>query len=363
MSGSIQTIMWLLLVLTSFFIGPSLCCIQCDSKGKKAMEQFQKFIKAQVNENIDGFVTIKEFTKFSEREIVNYLREAVVMLDHYAISEIASEYKKCVDLIKESDFTAIKRLQTVGIHFQRLRDSVMNIVQESNNRRCPNKQGANSCGLMVQTYVRCDTCRNEKIICAGGLPRNQEYFNKCNCVCIDEKCTDLKTGHKCSPCRDQEIHISETIDCGVRNIEVTENEDLILDCSFPWHSRLEQPYKNTFVRLLAGMFPFAPLFDLESTVVEEPYLVVKRVKMIDEGMYMCSTTLKTDEPVSKIIYHVKVLKGPARTTGPTHLNELDITTPKLPFIKTRSFKIILVAGGIIILLSAGIWNHCLLRSN
>ncbi|KAM4048890.1 izumo sperm-egg fusion protein 1-like [Anomaloglossus baeobatrachus] len=323
------------------------------------MEQFKTFINSQINEDIDDFVTIKRFAKSAEREIIKYLEDEIVMLDHYAISEIASEYKKCVDLIHEMDFTAVQLMQTVGLHFQRLKETVRKIVQDSNNRRCPNKQGANSCGLMVQTYVHCDTCLDEKIICAGGLPVNQEYFDRCSCVCIDKKCTDLKTGHKCSPCRDQEIHISETIDCGERNIEVAEDEDLILDCSFPWHSLLGQPYKNNFVRLFSSVFPFSPFIELESKVIEEPYIEMKGVQKKDEGMYMCSTILQSDVPVSKIIYHVKVVKGPARTTErykprPTLPNELDITTPELPFIQTQSFKIILVAGGITILLIAGI---------
>ncbi|XP_077115486.1 izumo sperm-egg fusion protein 1-like isoform X1 [Ranitomeya variabilis] len=362
MSGFIQTKMWLFLLMTSFFIGPSLGCIECDRRGEKALEKFQIYINSQVNENIDEFVTIKRYAKSAERAVVQYLEDDVLMLDSIAISDIASEYKRCVDLIEESDFTGAQLLQTVGLHFHRLLEKVRNIVAESSIRRCPNKRGENSCGLLVQTYTRCDTCLKEKIICAGGNSENQEYFDRCTCLCFEKKCTDLKTGFFCSPCRNHEKHLSDTINCGERNIEVPEDEDLILDCKFKWHARLEESHKTKFTNLMPVRLPFPQLIELESKVIEEPYVEMKGVQMIDAGMYQCATTLVTDVPVSKIMYHVKVITGPGRTTRkfkprPTLPHMLDLTKPEPTFLKDmtadkKPLIIFLAVSFIIIILFA-----------
>ncbi|XP_073444048.1 uncharacterized protein [Dendrobates tinctorius] len=295
------------------------------------MEKFQIYINSQAYENID--VTMKRYARSAERAVVQYLEDNVQTLENFAISEIAFEYKKCVDLFENTDFTGAQLLQKVGLHFYQLLEKVWDIVEESNNRRCSNKHGANSCGLLVQTVTRCDTCLQERIICAGGHAENQEFFDRCSCLCIGNKCTDLKTGLWCSPCRNQEKYLSQTLDCGERNIEVPEYEDLILDCSFDWHARLEQSRKIKFVSLMPVSLPFPHLLELESRDIEEPYVELKGIQKIDEGMYKCSTILESGVPVSTITYHVTVITGSRRTTEkykprPTHPHVLDLTTPE-----------------------------------
>ncbi|XP_073445161.1 uncharacterized protein [Dendrobates tinctorius] len=217
--------------------------------------------------------------------------------DNFAISEIVSEYKRCVDLIEFSDFTGAQLLQTVGLHFHRLLQKVRKIVEEYNDSRCPNKHGANSCGLMIQSVTHCDTCLKENIICAGGHAENQE-----------------------------------------RNIEVPEDEDLILDCRFVWHTRLEQSRKLKFISVVPVSLPFPHLLELESRDIAEPYVEFKGIQKIDEGMYKCTTILESDVPVSTITYNVKVITGSGRTTEkykprPTLPHVLDLTMPQPTPIK------------------------------
>ncbi|XP_073445123.1 uncharacterized protein [Dendrobates tinctorius] len=197
---------------------------------------------------------------------------------------------------------------------------------------------ANSCGLMIQSVTHCDTCLKENIICAGGHAENQEFFDGCSCLCIGNKCTDLKTGLWCSPCRNQEKYLSQTLDCGERNIEVPEDEDLILDCRYDWHTRLEQSRKLKFVSVMPVSLPFPHLLELESRDIAEPYVEFKGVQKIDEGMYKCTTILESDVPVSTITYNVKVITGSGRTTEkykprPTLPHVLDLTMPQPTPIK------------------------------
>ncbi|XP_044132651.1 uncharacterized protein LOC122925219 [Bufo gargarizans] len=198
-----------------------------------AMEEFNTFIKSQVDDidSIEAYVNIKRFAKVTEKKVLDYLEDEVGILDKYAISEIASEYKKSVDVIQDIGFKEVQLLHIIGLHFQRLKEKLKVIVQDSKQRRCPNKQGADSCGLMVQTYTNCKTCSEEKVVCAGGPPKNQ----------------DLKTGRSCSPCKDHKSHLAETVNCGEINIKIPEYEELILDCTFEWYARLEETYNNVFI--------------------------------------------------------------------------------------------------------------------
>ncbi|XP_077137246.1 uncharacterized protein LOC143798879 [Ranitomeya variabilis] len=145
-----------------------------------------------------------------------------------------------------------------------------------------------------------------------------------------------------------------------------EDEDLILDCKFEWYARLEQSHKTKFTNLMPVSLPFPQLIELESKVIEEPYVEIKGAQMIDSGMYQCSTTLITDVPVSRITYHVKVITGSGRTTQkykprPTLPHVLDLTKPEPTFMKAittnkKYLTIFLAVGLFIIILIVVIWR-------
>ncbi|XP_040266929.1 izumo sperm-egg fusion protein 1-like [Bufo bufo] len=338
--NNLRLTMWLLLLVTSVFIGKSLCCIQCDSRGKMAMDKFNTFIKSQVDDidSIEAYVKIKRFAKVTEKKVLDYLEDEVGILDKYAISEIASEYKKSVDVILDIGFKEIQLLHIIGLQFQRLKEKLKVIVQDSNQRRCPNKQGADSCGLMVQTYTNCKTCAEEKVVCAGGPQKNQ----------------DLKTGRSCSPCKDHKSHLAETVNCGEINIKVPEFEELILDCSFEWYARLEDSYQNVFTLH----------HEHEPKITREPYLVIKGVLKGDSGRYTCTTILDSEVPVCKITYNVAVISGSEQAIEkyhprPTLPDVLDITAPESPLLEelrtsNAPLTAISVAGSVTIMLIAGI---------
>ncbi|XP_040271141.1 izumo sperm-egg fusion protein 1-like [Bufo bufo] len=321
-----------------------------------AMEEFNTFIKSQVDDidSIEAYVNIKRFAKVTEKKVLNYLEDEVGILDKYAISEIASEYKKSVDVIQDIDFKEIQLLHIIGLHFQRLKEKLKVIVQDSNQRRCPNKQGADSCGLMVQTYINCQTCAEEKVVCAGGPPKNQDYLERCSCLCTSNRCFDLKTGRSCSPCKDHKSHLAETVNCGEINIKIPEYEELILDCTFEWYARLEDTYNNVFT---------LPR-EHNPKITREPYLVIKGVQMGDSGRYTCTTILDSEVPVSKITYNVAVISESEQATKkyhprPTLPDVLDITAPEPPLLEelqnnNASLIAISVAGSVTIMLIAGI---------
>ncbi|KAM3936681.1 izumo sperm-egg fusion protein 1 [Leptodactylus fuscus] len=336
--------MWHLMLITSFFIGQSLCCIQCDPRGKEAMNEFKNLIRSQVDENPEAYSNIQRFAKAAQQELLDYLEDEVGMLDTYAITELVSEYKRSINVIKGTKFKEVQLLHIIALHFQTLKSKLKVIAQDSTNRKCPNKQGADSCGLMIQSFTNCKSCVEEKIVCAGGPPKNQEYFDKY-----------LKTGLFCFPCKDHKTHVAEAISCGERNIEVIEDDDLILDCNFGWHARLEQAYKNTFWK--HG--------HVEQRVTEDPYLEIKGIQMQDSGRYSCTTSLYSGVPVSSIVYHVTVLSGSQRATKkyqarPTLPDVLDVTARPLLEVLGKNNKvlpiIIAVAGAltVTIVLLAGI---------
>ncbi|XP_075694930.1 uncharacterized protein LOC142661425 isoform X1 [Rhinoderma darwinii] len=207
---------------------------------------------------------------------------------------------------------------------------------------------------MVQTYTNCKTCDEENVVCAGGHPKNQENMDRCSCVCTESGCSDLKTGLFCSPCKDQKAYIAETINCGQIFMQVTEDEDLYLDCNFMWHARLQEPYKNVFI--MPG--------ENEPKVTEDSFLRIIGVQMQESGVYQCTTMLQSGVPVSHLVYHVRVLSGSTRTTTvyqprPTLPDVLDITAPETVFQKTlkinsKVFIAISVPTIVTIMIIAGI---------
>ncbi|XP_056420747.1 izumo sperm-egg fusion protein 1-like isoform X3 [Hyla sarda] len=306
LSGCITTMMWLLPLITSILISESLCCITCDQRGKDAMETLTILIQSHLPEDLEAGNNITQIYEAAERKFLDYLGNEVGMMDTFAISTLVSEYQKSVDTINATEVEEelileelISEEQLIPIikhHFQDLMEKTEVIIQDLEKRKCPNKQGEDSCGLMVQTFIKCNTCAERKVVCAGGPPENQEYFDRSSCLCTQDKCVDLKTGLSCSPCVDLTSQLNKTLNCGVENIQVSENEDLILDCGQEWHAMLEGSYQYQFIEKT----------DTEPVVTNNFYLNIQGAQM-GVNNYTCTTILDSGIPVSTITYSVRVV--------------------------------------------------------
>ncbi|XP_069835233.1 izumo sperm-egg fusion protein 1-like isoform X3 [Dendropsophus ebraccatus] len=266
--------MWHLAIL-SMLVAHCLCCIPCDQRGKEAMDKYTILIQDQIlEETLQGYMSIKQMAYAAQNQFLDYLKEEVQIMDKFAIADIVSEYSKAVNIIVQMDFKGVQLLHTIQFQFQILQERIKNIVEEAERRRCPNKQDFDNCGLLVQTYTHCETCEEEKIICAGGPPSNQEYFDKCSCVCTQHSCFDGSLG-------------------------IAEGEDLILKCNIDWYSRLEDGYKNLFYKNA----------EPEPKITDEANIEIRGVQRPDSGKYTCMTILNSGVPVAKFTYNVEVKEG------------------------------------------------------
>ncbi|XP_069835231.1 izumo sperm-egg fusion protein 1-like isoform X1 [Dendropsophus ebraccatus] len=291
--------MWHLAIL-SMLVAHCLCCIPCDQRGKEAMDKYTILIQDQIlEETLQGYMSIKQMAYAAQNQFLDYLKEEVQIMDKFAIADIVSEYSKAVNIIVQMDFKGVQLLHTIQFQFQILQERIKNIVEEAERRRCPNKQDFDNCGLLVQTYTHCETCEEEKIICAGGPPSNQEYFDKCSCVCTQHSCFDLKTGHQCTPCSDYKSYLENVINCGDGSLGIAEGEDLILKCNIDWYSRLEDGYKNLFYKNA----------EPEPKITDEANIEIRGVQRPDSGKYTCMTILNSGVPVAKFTYNVEVKEG------------------------------------------------------
>ncbi|XP_056392647.1 izumo sperm-egg fusion protein 1-like [Hyla sarda] len=354
--------MWSVVFGTWLLIAQSLGCIPCNKRGLEALEKLKIFIQDQVLvEETAAYVTIKNFANAAKRQIEQYL-EDVGTLDEYALSEIGSEYKISVNIIVDLDSTGVNLLNDLEHQFKRLKEKIENIVQEAEKRRCPNKKDFDNCGLLVQTLTNCRTCEKEKTICAGGSPGNQEYFDKCTCICTTQnKCFDLKSGDKCTPCKDMTSRLAEVIDCGERNIAVTEDHDVLLACNLEWYPRLEDGYKNIFSKTSHPA----------QRVTEDPYIELKEIQKYEAGQYICTTILNSGVPIAKYTYNVKVGSGLGAVTEidkpvPTLPAETEMSTSE-PLAEDPTLKLpdiaAYVAGAITLSLFAGLGIFMYLRKS
>ncbi|XP_056374244.1 izumo sperm-egg fusion protein 1-like [Hyla sarda] len=326
--------MWSVVFGTWLLIAQSLGCIPCNKRGLEALEKLKIFIQDQVLvEETAAYVTIKNFANAAKRQIEQYL-EDVGTLDEYALSEIGSEYKISVNIIVDLDSTGVNLLNDLEHQFKRLKEKIENIVQEAEKRRCPNKKDFDNC----------------------------EFFDKCTCICTTQnKCFDLKSGDKCTPCKDMTSRLAEVIDCGERNIAVTEDHDVLLACNLEWYPRLEDGYKNIFSKTSHPV----------QRVTEDPYIELKEIQKYEAGQYICTTILNSGVPIAKYTYNVKVGSGLGAVTEidkpvPTLPAETEMSTSE-PLAEDPTLKLpdiaAYVAGAITLSLFAGLGIFMYLRKS
>ncbi|XP_069820771.1 uncharacterized protein [Dendropsophus ebraccatus] len=312
--------MWHSALITSVLVASCLSCIPCDKEGKKAMEKYTILIQDQIlEETLSGYLSIKNMAYAAQNQIMDYLNNEVRMMDKYTISDVVSEYKKSVDIIAGLEFTGIHLLNVIQLQFQKLQERIKPIIEEAENH-------FDNCGLLVENYIQCDTCEEQKIICAGGPPSNQEYFEQCSCVCTKHTCFDLKTEYECTPCKDHAYNLEKVIDCGEKSKVIAENEDLILECQHDWYAKLEDGFKNHFHKNA----------DPDIIVTDEANIEFRGIQKHESGKYTCITVLNSGVPVAKHVYNVKVKERPENVveehylTLPTLPEELDLPVFELP---------------------------------
>ncbi|XP_007956311.1 izumo sperm-egg fusion protein 1 [Orycteropus afer afer] len=129
---------------------------------------------------------------------------------------------------------------------------------------CPNK-----CGLMLQTLIWCNACE--------------------------------KQVHACRKSKD----------CGERQVEIYEMEDMVLDCELNWHRASQGLTDYSFYRVWENK--------TESLVSKgkEPTLAKPMVGPEDEGTYRCELGTVKKSPATIMHFHVKVL--PKKIEGETQL--------------------------------------------
>nr|XP_054396853.1 izumo sperm-egg fusion protein 1 isoform X6 [Pongo abelii] len=119
---------------------------------------------------------------------------------------------------------------------------------------CPNK-----CGVMLQTLIWCKNCKKEV--------------------------------HACR----------KSYDCGERNVEVPQMEDMILDCELNWHQASEGLTDYSFYRVWGN--------NTETLVSKgkEATLTKPMVGPEDAGSYRCELGSVNSSPATIINFHVTVL--------------------------------------------------------
>ncbi|XP_069820770.1 uncharacterized protein [Dendropsophus ebraccatus] len=311
--------MWRSGLITSVLVASCLSCIPCDKEGKKAMEKYTILIQDQIlEETLSGYLSIKNMAYAAQNQIMDYLNNEVRMMDKYTISDVVSEYKKSVDIIAGLEFTGIHLLNVIQLQFQKLQERIKPIIEEAENH-------FDNCGLLVENYIQCDTCEEQKVICAGGPPSNQEYFEQCSCVCTKHTCFDLKTGYECTPCKDHAYNFEKVIDCGEKSKAIAEHEDLILECHHEWYAKLEEGFKNHFHKNA----------DPDIIVTDESNIEFRNIQIHESGKYTCTTMLNSGLPIARHIYNVKVKEGSEKVKEehqpiPTLPEEFDLSLPELP---------------------------------
>ncbi|XP_040313556.1 izumo sperm-egg fusion protein 1 isoform X9 [Herpailurus yagouaroundi] len=129
----------------------------------------------------------------------------------------------------------------------------------------------------------------------------------------------------CSNCKKQLHACRKSRDCGVRQINVHETEDLILDCELDWHKLSQGLTYYSFYRVWGSN---------SETLVSEgkrPTLIKRLVRPEDAGIYRCELGTERSGPATVTHFEVTVL--PKRV-----IEEIPKSKPGTQYQRFRSLK-------------------------
>ncbi|KAM9225295.1 izumo sperm-egg fusion protein 1 [Dugong dugon] len=179
-------------------------------------------------------------------------------------------------------------------------------AQFLNEFYCPNK-----CGLMLQTLIWCNNCEKEV--------------------------------HACRKSKD----------CGERQVEVQQMQDMILDCELNWHRASQGLTDYSFYRVWENK---------TETLVskgKDPILAKPMVGPEDAGTYRCELGTVNNSPATIIHFHVKVLPRtiqeetmPLTITAPGVITTILHQAPNTDKMLKRHLIWLLISG--IAVVTAGI---------
>ncbi|XP_074074431.1 izumo sperm-egg fusion protein 1 [Macrotis lagotis] len=177
------------------------------------------------------------------------------MLDEPTLRKASWAFLKELKRIRDSDLRDNLLLKELVWTLHTQKENFAHLVGEFQRQSfCPNK-----CGLMLQTLIWCLECE--------------------------------KQVHSCH----------KSYDCGVQNVSVTENEDMILDCELSWHKAAEGLTDYRFYRV----WPNGS--EVLISHGEESALTKPMVSLEDSGVYRCVLgTVRVESPATVITYRVKV---------------------------------------------------------
>ncbi|XP_053315779.1 izumo sperm-egg fusion protein 1-like [Spea bombifrons] len=318
----------------------ALCCLRCDKESDKRLRNLRGFLADQYEDLQEYAKTNAHLTRLFEAALEPFSNRKI---DKIAILQMAGEFKKTVDSIENSGVLGHLLVRTLDVRFEKLKTKFGDILaQFLSERFCPNTIGSNTCGLMEQTLIDCESCDPEKLSCIGGHGQCKEKVTKCPlCICSQEnnKCQDIQKGKSCTPCEGYTSCLNEVLHCGVRQTEVVQDEDLMFDCHLPWHAKVEETLEYVFKRV--GQTRSKIL-----KVTEDPLLMKKNMYYSDAGNYSCTAQLKSSIPVSTILYDVKVVPrqgGEQHRTRPTLPPITHIVAPPAPVYASKEDHLILAA--------------------
>ncbi|XP_040313548.1 izumo sperm-egg fusion protein 1 isoform X1 [Herpailurus yagouaroundi] len=153
-----------------------------------------------------------------------------------------------------------------------------NVARFQREDFCPNK-----CGMMLQPLIWCSNCKKQLHVCR------------------------------------------KSTDCGVRQINVHETEDLILDCELDWHKLSQGLTYYSFYRVWGSN---------SETLVSEgkrPTLIKRLVRPEDAGIYRCELGTERSGPATVTHFEVTVL--PKRV-----IEEIPKSKPGTQYQRFRSLK-------------------------
>ncbi|XP_048854415.1 izumo sperm-egg fusion protein 1-like [Brienomyrus brachyistius] len=244
-------------------------CLQCDPL---VQELNNNVLKAFSNASVDT----DEIMRY-----VNYLfaktsRYSYGVIDATTLSKASEEYRAEISML----------LRDVSLHVEQEGRNVISDMLDKGNRilqehletfvhtgLCPN-----SCGLLNQRVINCETCASQIRTCLSPLGRDT---------------------------------------CGKRHLEAEEGSSAVLDCSLPWHNLVEGDKLYQFSRYSNPAATF-----IVFTASASSSVVLKHINLHDKGLYQCHLLDSNNKVLTSLKYQLTV--KPSTPTTPAH------TPPTIP---------------------------------